>query len=56
MKGTNNLPAQFLMYSRVLVRLVPSNVWAVNLLAKYPDDADEEDEVHLRAEEPVCKP
>ena len=35
------------LYSRVLVGLVSSDVWAVDFLAKYSNDADEENEVHL---------
>lgn len=36
------------VHSQVLVWLIPSNVWAVDLLTQYSDDADEENEVNLR--------
>lgn len=39
------------MYAQVLVGLVSSDVWTVDLLAKNPDDADEENKVHLVGEE-----
>ena len=34
-------------YSRILVGLISSNIWAVNLLTEYSNDADKEDKVHL---------
>lgn len=34
-------------YARVLVGLVSSDIWAVDLLAKYSDDADEKNKIHL---------
>lgn len=59
LKGINNNSSSELMnnriwqhekdklYSRVLVGLISSNVWAVDFLAKYSYDADEQDKVHL---------
>ena len=35
------------LYSRVLVGLISSNIWAVDFLPKYPYDADEQNKVHL---------
>lgn len=34
-------------YSRVLVGLIPSDVWAVDFLPQYSYDADEQNEVNL---------
>lgn len=34
-------------YSRVLVGLISSNIWAVDFLSKYSYDANEQNKVHL---------